>query len=52
MGEYGGSDTLEKGIWGVGRRDSLEKRKCQANSYTGATVKVNYKLSSFFPMLY
>ena len=35
MGEYGG-------------RDSLEKEKYLANSYTAAKVNVNYKLSSFF----
>ena len=35
MGEYGG-------------RDSLEKGKYLANSYTAAKVNVNYKLSSFF----
>ena len=31
-----------------GGRDSLEKGKYLANSYTTATVNVNYKLSSFF----
>ena len=35
MGQYGG-------------RDSLEKEKYLANSYTAAKVNVNYKLSSFF----
>ena len=38
-GEYGG-------------RDSLEKEKYLANSYTAARVNVYYKLSSFFPMLF
>ena len=35
-----------------GERDSLEKGKYPANSYTAARVNVNYKLSSFFPMLF
>ena len=32
----------------MGRRDSLEKEKCLANSYTAARVNVCYKLCSFF----
>ena len=39
MGKYGGKDSLEKG-------------KYQANSYTAARVNVYYKLSSFFPVLF
>ena len=39
MGKYGG-------------RDSLEKGKYLANSYTAARVNVYYKLSSFFQMLF
>ena len=39
MGVYGG-------------RDSLEKGKYLANSYTAARVNVYYKLSSFFLMLF
>ena len=44
-------------VWGkkekreYGARDSLEKGKYLANSYTAARVNVYYKLSSFFPML-
>ena len=48
----GGGTPQKKEQDKQGEKDSLEKGKCQANSYTGATVNVNYKLSNFFPMLY
>ena len=56
--EHGGGANL---VWwrelqsmygGVCGRDSLEKGKYLANSYTAARVNVNYKLPSFFPMLF
>ena len=49
MGER---DPLEKGKGGVWGRDTLEKGKYLANSYTAARVNVYYKLSNFFPMLF
>ena len=43
---------VEGASWKHGGRDSLEKGKYLANSYTAARVNVYYKLSSFFPMLF
>ena len=40
MGEYVGTDSIEKGKEEDGGRDSLEKGKHLASSYTGARVNV------------
>ena len=50
--KFGGVEGASVNIWGVCGRDSLEKGKYLANSYTAARVNVNYKLSCFFPMLF
>ena len=51
-GRMGGGTPWKKEKGEYGGRDSLEKEKYLANSYTAARVNVYYKLSSFFPMLF
>ena len=51
-GSMGGGLPRKRKRRRIGGRDSLEKGKYQTNSYTAARVNGNYKLSSFFPMLF
>ena len=47
--KIGGVEGASFNVWeSMGRRDSLEKGKYLANSYTAARVNVCYKLCSFF----
>ena len=47
--KIGGLEGVSFNVWeSMGRRDSLEKEKYLANSYTAARVNVCYKLCSFF----
>ena len=50
--KIGGVERASLNVWRSIGRDSLEKGKYPANSYTAARVNVYYKLSSFFPMLF
>ena len=64
--KFGGVDGASVNVWGsmwqrtpwkeekeeYGGRDSLEKGKYLANFYAAARVNGNYKLYSFFPMLF